>query len=84
MENKNETYKPVSVILSEIKNNLRDVVSNAGLHISVLDMIVGEFYNEVHNIAVQQEERELQKYNLSLKKTENNSKDLKQETETVE
>ena len=66
--------KPLSVIIDETKINLVNVLNESGLGVLILEPIVKELYENVHNTCVQLTMREKAEYEASLK-AENESEE---------
>lgn len=66
--------KPVSVIISEAKKEIVDVINNVQIHPAILEMIMKDLYREVQALARQQAETETAQYNEGLKEEEKNKK----------
>lgn len=50
--------KPLSVRINEAKQNIVDCINEQHLHVSILEPIVKEIYEQVHMLAQQQYEVE--------------------------
>lgn len=50
--------KPISVQINEAKQNIVDCINEQHLHVSILEPIVKEIYEQVHMLAQQQYEVE--------------------------
>ena len=55
--------KPLSVSIEEFKQNLVDTVQNSRLPIVVVDLIMKDFFNEIHELAKDYTLKEIQEYN---------------------
>lgn len=67
MENKTKQIeKPISVAIEETKQQIADVINNSQLSPVVLDLILKDIYNEVHNVYTTQALQEKQQYEASI------------------
>ncbi len=58
--------KPISIILTEAKQEIAKTINNIGLHPMLLEPILKEFYLEVQQAALQQYRNEKTEYEKSL------------------
>lgn len=78
MENKmKQIEKPISMAVEETKQQIAEVINNSQLSPVVLDLILKDIYNEVHNIYMTQALQEKQQYEISINSEQN---DIKTET----
>lgn len=54
--------KPLTLHIEDVKNELVKVINNSNLHPFILDAIVGNIYNEVHMMYMQQMQQERKEY----------------------
>ena len=54
--------KPLTLHIEDVKNELVKVINESNLHPFILDTIVGNIYNEVHMMYVQQCQNEKKEY----------------------
>ena len=50
--------KPISVLMEDFKSELIKVINESNLHISVVDLILGQVYSEVNQTAARVAENE--------------------------
>lgn len=83
MENKTKQIeKPISVAIEETKQQIAKVINNSQLSPVVLDLILKDIYNEVHNVYTNQALQEKQQYDASMQqKAEMNDKNDTKSTE---
>ena len=58
--------KPITLVISETKNNIANIVNESKLPMFILDGIFRDLYTEIHTIAIQQEQMERSNYEKSL------------------
>lgn len=66
--------KPFSIICEEFKQELANLINNSGLHISVIELILQNYLNEIDNIAKNQYKNDKVQYEQSLLEEENKGK----------
>lgn len=54
--------KPISVLMEDFKSELIKVINESNLHISVVDLILGQVYSEVNQTAARVAENEKAEY----------------------
>lgn len=54
--------KPITLTISELKNDISKLVNESKLPVFILDNIFREFYSEVHMLSLQQEQAEKVEY----------------------
>lgn len=59
--------KPISLILEEFKINITNLINESRLHPAILDMVMTNIVNEVHELAVKQAYQENVMYEQQLK-----------------
>lgn len=64
--------KPLSIAIEEIKQSLVTTINESGLHPYILDSIIGNIYNEVHMVYMQQMQKEKKEYEEKLKESADN------------
>lgn len=63
--------KPVSIIIDELNNNFLEVLNTSGVHISIVEIVLKNLYEDVHKIAVNTAVQEKSQYEKALiEKTE--------------
>lgn len=62
MEQKEKIQKPVSLVIEDTRTEIAKVISESGLHISVIDMIVKELYIEIRSQAEKVLQAEMEEY----------------------
>lgn len=71
--------KPVGMLIKEFKENLANCVNQSGLHVSILEMILGDIYKEVCLASEEINKQETAQYNKKIeeetKKEETNNKE---------
>lgn len=72
----NTIEKPISLILEDSKQMIVDAINNTNLHISLLEPIIKDLYNEIKHKAIMQLEQDKREYKTLLNehnKTQNNT-----------
>ena len=64
--------KPVSMVIKEVDKNLRNIVNESQLPISIIELILSNLLNEVGIVSQNQYELEKRQYDNSLKEMEEN------------
>lgn len=59
--------KKISVIIEEFKGSLVSVIQNSGLPVVIVDMILKDLYHEIHNLAIETTQKEVNEYKDFLK-----------------
>lgn len=54
--------KPLTIKIEDTKNALVQIINESNLHPYILDSIVGNIYNEVHMLYIQQLQQERKEY----------------------
>lgn len=54
--------KPISFLINNLNSNIIKVINESNLHISVVDLVLGQVYSEVHQTAVRVAENEQAEY----------------------
>ena len=54
--------KPLTIKIEDTKNALVQIINESNLHPYILDSIVGNIYNEVHMLYMQQMQQERKEY----------------------
>lgn len=72
--NNNQIVKPASLLKEDLERNLIDLCNNCGLPLFVVESILKDFTQEVHNASKKQLEEDRKRYNEELKKLEETSK----------
>lgn len=54
--------KPISILMEDFKSELIKVINESNLHISVVDLILGQVYSEVNQTAARVAENEKAEY----------------------
>lgn len=54
--------KPLTLKIEDTKNALVQIINESNLHPYILDSIVGNIYNEVHMLYMQQMQQERKEY----------------------
>lgn len=54
--------KPLTIKIEDTKNALVQIINESNLHPYILDSIVGNIYNEVHMVYMQQMQQERKEY----------------------
>ena len=70
--------KPLSLVIEEFKRDMEHVIAKSKLSPVILEMIFKDFYVNVHDVAIQYSQQELENYNNAILK-EKNAVDDKQE-----
>lgn len=65
--------KPISLVMEEFKQNMINTINKSGLHVSIIDTLLAQIYNEVHNTALQVAQREQSEYEAAKDKKEKDS-----------
>ncbi|MBQ2396103.1 MAG: hypothetical protein II304_03545 [Bacteroidales bacterium] len=60
--------KPVSMVIEDFKQNIINSINSSGLHISVVDLILGQVYNDIHYTATQVAKKEKDEYSKNEEK----------------
>lgn len=63
--------KPMSILLSEVKNGIIGLLNQSGLPIYIGEMLLKDILNDVSNISNQVREKEYQEYMQSEQKESN-------------
>lgn len=58
--------KKLTVQLEEFKGRLLQDVANSGLPVVVVDLVLKDLYNEIHNLAQETTLKDIDEYNKSL------------------
>ena len=58
--------KKLTVQLEEFKGKLLQDVANSGLPVVVVDLVLKDLYNEIHNLAQETTLKDINEYNKSL------------------
>lgn len=58
--------KKLTVQLEEFKGRLLQDVANSGLPVVVVDLVLKDLYNEIHNLAQETTLKDINEYNKSL------------------
>ena len=58
--------KKLSVTLEEFKQSLANDIQDSGLPIVIVDLVLKDLYNEIHNLATEFTMKEIKEYNDSL------------------
>lgn len=66
--------KPFSMMCEEFRQELANLINNSGLHISVIELILQNYLNEVDNIAKNQYKNDKAQYEQSLLEEKNKGK----------
>ena len=54
--------RPISVIITEAKQNIVDCINSQNLNITILDMVMKDIYLEIHGLADQTYQKEKAEY----------------------
>ena len=68
--------KPLTMIIKETKSKLANVCNESGLPFAVLDLVVKDFYLELHSLAERQSLEEETAYINAIKEENKKDKDL--------
>lgn len=63
----NEVGKPLSVLMTEVKQRIATVINDSGLPIYITELILKDIYNDVMQISSQVKDSEFQSYKESQK-----------------
>ncbi len=61
--------KPLSVMINETKDNIRDIIVNSGVPMSLMELIISDTYNEIKDTAQLQYRADLIGYTRELSKS---------------
>lgn len=68
-----EIEKPASIVKKELNQNLIDVINDSKLPLFVVEYVLKDLLIQVHDLAKQQEEDDIEKYNKELEEQEKNN-----------
>lgn len=72
--NENKNLKTTNIVIEEIKSQLFYIISNSGLPSSIQELIAKDFYIQVRDISMQIYQMEKEKYEKSLKESDEANK----------
>lgn len=70
--NENQKDMPISIVISDLKNKLVEIVNESKLPLSIIELVVKDLYNEINNAYKIQLANDKKQYNqlLELSKKE--------------
>lgn len=71
---KDELIKPITLVAEDFKNSLFDLANNSKLPFIIIESIIKDFLNEVHNASQKQLEADQIAYQKRLEEQEVNTK----------